>query len=70
MLLQRALHAFEHVRVDIAGAVAKVGGHAALDLRAEHQMALPVDFFHQPAVPGDGDALARGWRVDDGAQLR
>ena len=55
--------------IDVAGAVAKVGRHPALDLRGKDGVALPVHFFDNPAVSGDGDALTGRWRIDDRAQL-
>ena len=58
------------MRVDISGAVTEIRGHATLDLRAVHEAPLPVDLLDEPAVPGDGDALARRRRVHDRAELR
>ena len=69
MLVERLAHALEHMRVNVAGAVAKVGRHPALDLRGKDSVALPVHFLDNPAVSGDGDALTGRWRVDDRAQF-
>ena len=69
VLVERFTHALEYMRVDVAGAIAKVCRHTALDLRGKDGMALPVHFLDNPAVPGDGDALTGRWRIDDRAQL-
>ena len=69
MLVERLAHALEYVCIDVAGAVAKVGRHPALDLRGKDGVALPVHFLDNPAVSGDGDALTGRWRIDDCAQL-
>ena len=69
MLSERLAHALEHMRVNVAGAVAKVGRHPAFDLRGKDGMALPVHFFNNPAMACDGDALTGRWRIDDRAQL-
>ena len=69
MLVERLAHAFEYVCIDVTGAVAKVGRHTALDLRGKDGMTLPVHFLDNPAVSGDGDALAGRWGIDDCAQL-
>ena len=69
MFVECLAHALEHMRVNVARAVAKVCRHAALDLRGKDGVTLPVHFFDNPAVPCDGDALARWWRIDDRAQL-
>ena len=69
MLVERFAHALEYVCIDVAGAVAKVCRHTALDLRGKDGVAFPVHFFDNPAVPRDGDAFAGRWRIDDRAQL-
>ena len=69
MLVERLAHALEHMRVNVAGAVAKVGRHPALDLRGKDSVALPVHFLDNPAVSGDGDALTGRGRINDRAQL-
>ena len=66
---QNAAHAFEHVGVDVSGAIAKIGGNTAFDLRAVHQAALVVHLFDNPTMTGNGYALAWRWRVDDGTEL-
>ena len=69
MLVERLAHALEYVCIDVAGAVAKVCRHPALDLRGKDGVSLPVHFFDDPAMARDGDALARWWWVDNRAQL-
>ena len=69
MFVERLAHALEHMRVNVAGAVAKVCWHTALDLRGKDGMALPVHFLDNPAMACDGDALAGRWRINDCAQL-
>ena len=69
MLSERLAHALEYMCVDVTGAVAKVGRHTALDLRGKDGVTLPVHFFDNPAMSGDGDALTGRWRVDNRAQL-
>ena len=69
MLVERLAHALEHMCVNVAGAVAKVGRHPALDLRGKDSVALPVHFLDNPAVSGDGDALTGRGRINDRAQL-
>ena len=69
MLVESLAHALEYVCIDVTGTVAKVGRHPALDLRGKDGMTLPVHFFDNPAVSGDGDALTGRWRIDDRAQL-
>ena len=69
MFVERFTHALEYMRVDVAGAVAKVSRYTALDLRGKDGMALPVHFLDNPAVPGDGDAFTGRWGIDDRAQL-
>ena len=69
MLVERLAHALEHVCIDVAGAVAKVGRHTALDLRGKDGMTLPVHFLDNPAMAGDGNALTGRGRIDDRAQL-
>ena len=55
--------------VDVSGAIAKIGGNTAFDLRAVHQAALVVHLFDNPTMTGNGDAFAWWRRVDDGAEL-
>ena len=69
VLVERLAHALEYVCIDVAGAVAKVGRHTALDLRGKDGMTLPVHFLDNPAVSGDSDALTGRWGIDDRAQL-
>ena len=68
-LLQRLAHAHEDARVDVSGALAKVGGHAPLYLRDVEQAPLVVDLLHKPDVSRDGDLLAWWGRGAEGAQL-
>ena len=69
ILVERLAHAFEHMRVNVSGAVAKVSRHTTFDLRGKDGVALPVHFLDNPAMAGDGDAFAGRWRIDDRAQL-
>ena len=68
-LLQRLAHAHEDARVDVSGALAKVGGHAPLYLRDVEQAPLVVDLLHKPDVSRDGDLLAWWGRGAEGADL-
>ena len=69
MLVERLAHALEYMRIDVSGAVAKVGRHATFYLCGKDGMTLPVHFLDNPAVSGDGNALTRRWGIDDRAQL-
>ena len=69
VLGQHTLHTFEHVGVDVAGNLAKVGRHLALHLRAVHHVALVVDLLDDPHMAGDGDLLARWRRLHNRAEL-
>lgn len=53
-------HAFEHLGVDIARALAEVGRHLALDKVAIDELALVIDLLDYPDVPRNGYLLARG----------
>ena len=69
VLGQHALHAFEHVGVDVAGDLAKVGRYLAFHLRAVHHMALVVDLLDNPHMAGDGNLLAGRRRLHNRAEL-
>ena len=55
--------------MDVAGALAKIGGHAALDLCDVDDETLVIDLVDHPGGAGDGDLAARGRRRDERAKI-
>ena len=69
LLCEHATHALENPRVYVAGTLAKVRGHLALDLCHIDQAMTVVDLLDDPDVTGDGELLACGRRLHHCAQL-
>ena len=55
--------------MNVPGNQPEKGGDIAFDESAVHIPALVIHFVHDPDAAGNGNLVAHGRRLDDGAQL-
>ncbi len=69
VLRKDAAHPFQDLRMDIAGALAEIRRHLALDQFTVDEMAFAVHFKDTPYMAGQGDLFTRRRRRHDGPEF-